>query len=378
MTTKRDYYEILDVSKDADIKDVKRKYRKMAMKYHPDRNPDNEAAAEKFREITEAYEVLSDTEKRQRYDQYGHAGVDDQMQDFWSRAGAGQGSRAFNDFGDVLGDVFGQMFGGGGGAQNRGADLSYRLDLSLEQANEGYDSELNIPRRKTCDLCQGSGAKQGTHPVPCRTCGGHGQVQVQQGFFVTRQTCPHCQGKGKKVESPCSKCRGDGRVQQKKKLKVRIPAGIYDGAQVRVTGEGESGPNGGSSGDLYIQVSLKEHPIFERDGADLHCSMPITFPQAALGAEVNAPTLSGKVKIKIPAGTESGKQFRLRGKGVQDVRLGHTGDLYVQVYIDVPKKLSDEQKELLHAFAEGTGHDTYPQCETFLDKVKKFWDSLAK
>ncbi len=378
--SKRDYYEVLGVDKNADEKTIKRSYRKLAMKYHPDRNPDNEAAAEKFREITEAYEVLSDKEKRARYDQYGHAGVDDQMQDFWSRGGF-QDSHAFKDFGDVFGDLFGEAFGfggGGGGRQNRGADLRYDLTISLEEAAFGKEIELDIPRHDTCDTCHGSGARPGSNPVPCRTCGGHGQVQMSQGFFAVRRTCPECQGAGTRIDQPCTSCGGSGRKRTTKHLKIKIPAGIYHGAQVRVSGEGEAGSRGAPAGDLYIVVSVREHPIFERDGGDLYCTMPITFPQAALGAEVEAPTLSGRVKIRIPAGTEAGRVFRVRGQGINDVRNGNQkGDLYVRVQIAVPKELSARQKELLHKFAEATGDDVYPECSSFLDKVKHFWDELA-
>ncbi len=380
MPTKRDYYEILGVSRDADINEIKRAYRKLAMKYHPDRNKDDAEAAEKFREVTEAYEVLSDEEKRKRYDQYGHAGVDDQMQDFWSRGGF-QESHAFRDFGDVFGDIFGDIFGfggaGGGARSGRGADLRYQLELSLEDAARGREVELEIPKQMTCDTCHGSGARPGTSPVPCRTCGGHGQVQMQQGFFAIRRTCPECHGQGVRIESPCVACGGAGRVRRSKKLKVRIPPGVYDGAQVRVAGEGEAGVQGGPPGDLYIVVRLKKHPIFERDGADLYCDMPITFPQAALGAEVEAPTLEGRVKIRIPAGTQGGKVFRVRGKGVPDIRENRTGDLYVRVRIAVPKRLSKRQEELLREFAAETGDEVYPERASFLDKVKRFWDDLA-
>jgi len=374
--TKRDYYEILGVEKDADINTVKRAYRKLAMKYHPDRNKDDNVAAEKFREVTEAYEVLSDKDKRARYDQYGHAGVDAQMQDFWTHGGF-QDSQAFRDFGSAFGDIFGDIFGGGGGRTSRGVDLRYQLDMSLEDAANGREVELDIPRHVTCETCHGSGARPGTHPVPCRTCGGHGQVQMQQGFFAVRRTCPECQGQGVKIDSPCVDCAGTGRIRKTKKLKVRIPPGVYDGAQVRVGGEGEAGMQGAQTGDLYIVIRLQKHAIFERDGADLHCNMPITFPQASLGSEVDAPTLSGRVKIRIPAGTESGKVFRLRGKGVPDIRVNRTGDLYVHVYVAVPRKMSKKQEQLLREFAAETGDEVYPERTSFLDKAKQFWDDLA-
>jgi len=377
--SKRDYYEVLGVAKDADENTIKRAYRKLAMKYHPDRNPDDTAAAENFREVTEAYEVLTDAKKRSRYDQYGHAGVDEQMQDFWGRGGA-QDSHAFRDFGDMFGDVFGDMFGFGGGAgqSGRGADLRYNLSLTLEEAANGREVELKNPKHETCCGCNGSGARPGTNPVPCNTCGGHGQVQMQQGFFAVRRTCPTCHGAGTRIESPCVECGGAGRVKVNKKLKIKVPAGVYDGAQVRVSGEGEVGQQGGPSGDLYVVISLKEHQIFEREGADLYCTMPVTFPQASLGSEVDAPTLDGRIKIKIPAGTEGGRVFRLRGHGVPDVRAGgQKGDLYVRVQIAVPKKMSTRQAELLREFANETGDEVYPERSSFLGKVKDFWDDLS-
>jgi len=377
--SKRDYYDVLGVAKDADENTIKRAYRKMAMKYHPDRNPDDKEAAENFREVTEAYEVLTDENKRSRYDQYGHAGVDEQMQDFWGRGGA-QDSHAFRDFGDMFGDVFGDMFGfsGAGGRAGRGADLRYNLSMTLEEAANGREVELKIPKNETCNNCNGSGARPGTNPVPCNTCGGHGQVQMQQGFFAVRRTCPTCHGAGTRIESPCVECGGAGRVKVSKKLKIKVPAGVYDGAQVRVGGEGESGQQGGPAGDLYVVISLKKHQIFEREAADLYCTMPVTFPQASLGAEVDAPTLDGRVKIKIPAGTEGGRVFRLRGHGVPDVRSGgQKGDLYVRVQIAVPKKMSPRQTELLREFANETGDEVYPERSSFLGKVKDFWDELS-
>jgi len=374
--TKRDYYEILGVDRNADLNHIKRAYRKLAMKYHPDRNPDDKAAAENFREVTEAYEVLSDSGKRSRYDQFGHAGVDDQMQDFWSRGGF-QESHAFRDFGDAFGDIFGDILGGMRQPSNRGADLKYQLDLSLEDAVRGKEVELRIPRHAQCATCGGNGARPGTNPIPCRTCGGLGQVQMNQGFFAIRRTCPTCHGAGTRIESPCVTCGGRGRVRTTKNLKVRIPAGVYDGAQVRVGGEGEAGAQGAASGDLYIVVALNKHPIFERDGKDLHCTLPITFPQATLGAEMEVPTLSGRLKMKIPAGTEEGRVLRLRGYGVPDLRLGGTGDLYVHVHISVPRKLSKKQEELLREFASATGDEVYPERSSFLDVARRFWDGLA-
>jgi len=374
---KKDYYEVIGVDRDADLNHIKRAYRKLAMQYHPDRNPDDSAAAEKFREVTEAYEVLSDSEKRSRYDQYGHAGVDDQMQDFWSRGGF-QDSHAFRDFGDVFGDIFGDVFGFGGGRQAaRGADLRYQLNLGLEEAARGKEVELDIPKHVQCGSCGGSGARTGTNPVPCRSCGGHGQVQMSQGFFSVRRTCPACNGSGKRIESPCPSCAGAGRERTVKKLKVRIPAGVYEGAQVRVNGEGEAGPHSSAPGDLYIVITLDKHSIFTREGNDLHCTVPVTFPQATLGSEMEVPTLSGKVKVKIPAGTEDGRVLRLRGHGVPDIRANGTGELYVHIHISVPKKLSKDQEDLLRAFATATGDDVYPERSSFLNIAKRFWDDLA-
>jgi len=300
------------------------------------------------------------------------------MQDFWGRGGA-QDSHAFRDFGDMFGDVFGDMFGfSGGGAASRGADLRYNLAMTLEEAASGREVELKIPKHETCGSCNGSGARQGTKPVPCNTCGGHGQVQMQQGFFAVRRTCPTCHGAGTRIESPCVSCGGAGRVKVTKKLKIKVPAGVYDGAQVRVSGEGEVGQHGSPAGDLYVVISLKEHQIFEREGADLYCTMPVTFPQASLGSEVDAPTLEGKIKIKIPAGTEGGRVFRLRGHGVLDVRSGgQKGDLYVRVQIAVPKKMSSRQAQLLREFANETGDEVYPERSSFLGKVKEFWDDLS-
>jgi molecular chaperone DnaJ len=377
--SKRDYYEVLGVAKDADENTIKRAYRKLAMKYHPDRNPDDKLAAENFREVTEAYEVLSDKDKRARYNQYGHAGVDEQMQDFWGRGGF-QDSHAFRDFGDMFGDAFGDIFGfGGGRTSGRGADLRYNLPMTLEDAANGREIELKIPKHESCTGCGGSGARPGSNPIPCNTCGGHGQVQMQQGFFAVRRTCPTCHGAGTRIESPCVKCGGTGRVKITKTLKVKVPAGVYDGAQVRVGGEGEAGQQGAPAGDLYIVVSLKAHPIFERDGADLHCTMPVTFPQATLGAQVDAPTLNGKVTIKIPPGTEAGRVFRLRNHGVPDVRnSGQRGDLYVRVQIAVPKKMTSRQEDLLRQFADETGDEVYPERSSFLGKVKDFWDDLSQ
>ncbi|MDP2197662.1 MAG: molecular chaperone DnaJ, partial [Sulfurimicrobium sp.] len=317
--SKRDYYEILGVNRDASDEDLKKAYRKLAMKYHPDRNPDNPKAEEHFKEAKEAYEILSDSGKRGAYDQYGHAGVDPQA-GMGGAGGAGMGG-----FADAFGDIFGDIFGGGGGRGGRsnvyrGADLRYNLEISLEDAARGAETKIRIPTMEKCDTCNGTGAKPGTQPTTCTTCGGHGQVRMQQGFFSIQQTCPRCHGSGKMVQSPCGPCQGSGRVKQHKTLVVKIPSGVDEGDRIRLSGEGEDGVNGGPPGDLYVVIQIKPHGVFQRDHDDLHCEMPISFTVAALGGEIDIPTLDGHAKIKIPAETQSGKVFRLRGKGIKGVR----------------------------------------------------------
>jgi molecular chaperone DnaJ len=306
---KRDYYEVLGVNRDAGDDELKKAYRKLAMKYHPDRNPDNPKAEEQFKEAKEAYEILSDTQKRAAYDQYGHAGVD-------PSAGAGQGG--FGNFADAFGDIFGDIFGGGRGRSNvyRGADLRYNLEVSLEEAAHGTETKIRIPALEECETCHGSGAKPGTQPARCPTCGGHGQVRMQQGFFSIQQTCPKCHGTGKVVSNPCSSCSGAGRVRRHKTLSVKIPPGVDEGDRIRLSGEGEAGTNGGPAGDLYVVMHIRQHPVFTRDHNDLHCEMPISITTAALGGEIEIPTLDGSAKIKIPIETQTGKIFRLRGKGI--------------------------------------------------------------
>ena len=378
---KRDYYEVLGVARGAAEADIKKAYRRLAMKHHPDRNPGDADAETAFKEAKEAYEVLSDREKRSAYDRFGHAGVDPQMGG--GRPGGGFGPDAF---GDIFGDVFGDIFGGGGGGRRgrstmfRGSDLRYELALDLEQAVFGDTINITIPTLASCETCDGSGSKPGTSPVTCKTCGGAGQVRVTQGFFSIQQTCPACRGSGKVVEQPCGDCQGRGRVQKSKTLAVKVPAGVDNGDRIRLTGEGEAGQNGGPPGDLYVEIRVRPHPIFERDGADLQCTIPISFANAVLGGQVEVPTLQGEVNLKIPAETQSGKMFRLRGKGVRPVRGSGTGDLYCRVDIETPVNLTDEQKALLEAFndalvAGGQGHR--PRSESWMDGVKRFFDNIG-
>jgi len=371
---KKDYYEVLGVNRDASEDDLKKSYRKLAMKWHPDRNPDNPKAEEHFKEAKEAYEVLTDTQKRAAYDQFGHAGVD-------PSAGAGAGA-GFGGFGDAFGDIFGDIFGGGGGGGRqrstvfRGADLRYNLEISLEDAARGTETRIRIPALEECETCHGSGAKPGTQPTSCTTCGGHGQVRMQQGFFSIQQTCPRCHGTGKMVANPCGTCSGSGRIKKHKTLAVKIPAGVDEGDRIRLSGEGEAGVNGGPSGDLYVVMQIKPHNVFTRDHNDLHCEMPVSFTTAALGGEIEIPTLDGYAKIKIPAETQSGKIFRLRGKGIKGVRSSTHGDLQCHVVVETPVSLTSRQKELLQEFEAISNKDTArhnPRANSWMDKVKSFF-----
>ncbi len=377
--SKRDYYEVLGVSRDVNEADLKKAYRRLAMKYHPDRNQDNPEAEDKFKEAKEAYDILSDAQKRAAYDQYGHAGVDPS-----AAAGAG-GFGGGANFSDIFGDVFGDIFGGGGGGRGgrsrayRGSDLRYNLDLSLEDAVFGTTVKIKIPTLVSCKTCAGTGAKKGTDPVTCTTCGGTGQVRIQQGFFSVQQTCPHCHGAGKTIKDPCGDCHGQGRVEERKTLSVKVPAGVDNGDRIRLSGEGEAGENGGPSGDLYVQVHVKPHPIFERDASNLHCQVPISVTTAALGGELEIPTLNGRVKLKIPAETQTGKLFRLKGKGVSPVRGGPTGDLLCKVIVETPVKLSAKQRELLQELENSMSGDNKqhnPQSRSWMDGVKKFFDDM--
>ena len=375
---KRDYYETLGVNRDATDDEIKKAYRKLAMKYHPDRNPDSKDSEEKFKEAKEAYEVLSDAQKRAAYDAYGHAGVDPS-----AAAGAGAGAQGFGGFADAFGDIFGEIFGGAGGSGGRqrsnvyrGADLRYNLEISLEEAARGTETRIRIPTMEECETCHGSGAKPGTQPKTCSTCNGQGQVRMQQGFFSIQQTCPKCHGSGKVVETPCGTCSGVGRIKRQKTLSVKIPAGVDEGDRIRLAGEGEAGVNGGPSGDLYVVIHIREHAVFQRDHNDLHCEMPISFTTAALGGEIEIPTLDGAAKIKIPAETQTGKVFRLRGKGIKGVRSNTHGDLMCHVVVETPVSLTARQKELLEELEainirDGSRHN--PRAKSWLNKVKEFF-----
>ena len=367
---KRDFYEVLGVNRDASEDDIKKSYRRLAMKYHPDRNPDNPKAEESFKEAKEAYEILSDANKRAAYDQYGHAGVDPSA----GGGGAGMGG----GFADAFGDIFGDIFGGGRGRSNvyRGADLRYNLEIGLEEAARGTETKIRIPAMEQCETCDGSGAKPGTKPVKCSTCDGHGQVRMQQGFFSVQQACPKCRGAGKMVESPCSTCRGVGRLKQHKTLSVKIPSGVDEGDRIRLSGEGEAGVNGGPPGDLYVVIHLKAHAVFQREQNDLHCEMPISFTTAALGGDIEIPTLEGYAKIKIPAETQSGKVFRLRGKGIKGVRSSTHGDLLCHVVVETPVNLTARQRELLNELEAINNKDSgqhNPRAKSWMDKVKEFF-----
>jgi len=370
---KRDYYEVLGVNRDADEEAVKKAYRRLAMKHHPDRNPDNPKSEESFKEAKEAYEILSDANKRAAYDRYGHAGVDQQ-------AGmAGAGGAGFSNFADAFGDIFGDIFGqarGGRSSVYRGADLRYNLEVTLEQAAHGTETRIRIPTHEACETCGGSGAKPGTKPKTCPTCNGHGQVRMQQGFFSIQQTCPKCHGTGKIIPEHCPSCHGAGRVKKQKTLSVKIPAGVDDGDRIRLSGEGEPGVNGGPTGDLYVQIQIRPHSVFQRDHDDLHCEMPVSFSTAALGGEIEIPTLDGVAKIRIPAETQSGKIFRLRGKGIKGVRSHEHGDLLCHVAVETPVNLTERQKELLREFETISQKDRErhnPRAKSWMDKVREFF-----
>jgi len=376
--SKRDFYEVLGVNKNASEAELKKAYRRLAMKYHPDRNTGGQGveAEKKFKEAKEAYEVLSDAQKRTSYDQFGHAGVDPSMGGHGGHGGPG-------NFSDVFGDVFGDIFGGGrGGGQraNRGADLRYNLELTLEKAVTGTTVKIRVPTHKPCSPCRGTGAKKGSKPEVCGTCGGHGQVRMQQGFFSIQQTCPRCQGNGTIIKEPCPSCRGSGRVQETKTLSVKVPPGVDTGDRIRLANEGEAGEFGGPPGDLYVQVAVKDHEIFTREDNHLFCEVPISFAKAALGGELEVPTLDGKVILKIPAGTQAGKLFRMRGKGVKPVRGGPVGDLMCRVNIETPVNLTERQKEILKELddsmlAGGSTHS--PHSSSWVNGVKNFFESMG-
>ncbi len=383
MATKRDYYEILGVPKNASDEEIKKAYRKLAMKHHPDRNQGEDKGSEaKFKEAKEAYEMLSDGDKRAAYDQYGHAGVDPNM-----RGAGGPGAEGFGGFAEAFGDIFGDIFGqqragataGRGGRQvYRGSDLSYAMEITLEEAAFGKDAQIRIPSWEGCETCHGTGAKPGTQAKTCATCNGQGVVQMRQGFFSVQQTCPHCRGSGKIIPEPCTTCHGQGRVKKQKTLEVKIPAGIDDNMRIRSAGNGEPGTNGGPPGDLYIEIRIRKHEIFERDGDDLHCVVPISFTRAALGGEIEVPTLEGKAAIDIPEGTQAGKQFRLRGKGIKGVRASYPGDIYCHVAVETPVKLSEHQRKLLKELDDSLkkgGPKHSPTEESWADKLKGFFSA---
>ena len=383
--SKRDYYEVLGISKSASDDEIKKAYRRLAMKYHPDRNSDDkESAEQKFKETKEAYEVLKDSEKRSTYDRFGHDGLRGGM---GGPGGFGGGGFGAEGFGDIFGDVFGDIFGGGGarrggGAQVfRGADLGYDLRLDLENAVKGDSVTIEVPTQVACETCNGSGAKKGTEPTKCSTCGGAGQVRMQQGFFSIQQTCPQCKGAGTVIADPCEDCHGRGRVRTTKTLSVKVPAGVDDGDRIRLSGEGEAGRNGGPPGDLYVEIRVNPHKIFERSGADLSCEVPVSFATATLGGEVELPTLDGNVSLKIPVGTQSGKVFRLRGKGVTTVRDPRQGDLFALVVVETPVNLTAEQKDQLRRFEDSVkagGEKHSPRAGGWLDTVKRFFDRIGQ
>jgi molecular chaperone DnaJ len=375
--SKRDYYQVLDVARTATEAEIKKAYRRLAMKFHPDRNPNDHEAEGRFKEVKEAYEVLCDAQKRPAYDQFGHAGVD-------ASRGAGHGFDPRDAFGDIFGEVFGDIFGGGRRGRSgvyRGADLRYELELDLEQAVFGDSASIEFATLAECELCRGSGSAQGAKPAICETCRGAGQVRMQQGFFAVQQTCPRCQGRGQVITDPCTGCRGQGRVRKPKTLAVKVPAGVDTGDRIRLTGEGEAGRNGGPNGDLYVEVRVREHKIFERDGSHLSCEVPMSFSTATLGGSIEVPTLGGNATIKVPPETQSGRVFRLREKGIKPVRGGATGDLFCRVVVETPVNLTREQKDLLNRFEDSLKADAsrhHPREESWLDGVKRFFARLAE
>ncbi|MBL0720106.1 molecular chaperone DnaJ [Piscinibacter sp. Jin2] len=370
---KRDYYDVLGVPKNASDDDIKKAYRKLAMKHHPDRNQGEGAkeAEEKFKEAKEAYEMLSDPQKRGAYDQFGHAGVDPNL------GGRGAGGEGMGGFAEAFGDIFGDIFGQGGGRRGqqvyRGSDLSYSMEITLEEAAFGKETQIRIPSWEECGSCHGSGAKAGTSAKACTACNGTGTVHLRQGFFSIQQTCPHCRGTGKIIPEPCPACNGAGQIKKQKTLEVRIPAGIAEGMRIRSAGNGEPGSNGGPPGDLYIEIRIKAHEVFERDGDDLHCTVPVSVSTAALGGAIEVPTLAGKAEIELPEGTQHGKTFRLRGKGVKGVRASLPGDLYCHVAVEIPVKLNDAQRKLFRELDEALqqGGDKHsPNAKSWTDRVK--------
>tara|TARA_E500000318_G_scaffold75149_1_gene69731 strand:+ start:158 stop:1282 length:1125 start_codon:yes stop_codon:yes gene_type:complete len=370
---KRDYYEVLGVERGASDAEMKSVYRKLAMQYHPDRNPDNPEAEAKFKELNEAYDVLKDEQKRAAYDRFGHDAFEG-----GGMGGGGGGGAGFGGFADIFDEMFGDFMGGRrGGGGRRGSDLRYNMAISLEEAFKGKQTEIHIPSSVQCDECHGSGAEKGSEPVTCTTCHGHGKVRAQQGFFTIERTCPHCGGNGTRIEKPCKSCGGNGRTQKEKTLSVNIPAGVEDGTRIRLSGEGEAGPRGTAPGDLYLFLAIADHPIFQREGADIYCRVPLPMTTAALGGQIEVPTIEGgRARITVGAGTQSGKQFRLKGKGMSVLRSPARGDQYVEVIVETPVNLDKRQKELLEEFAAGQNEKTSPQSAGFFDRVKELWDDL--
>lgn len=374
---KPDYYEILGIPRNAEEREIKKAYKRLAMKFHPDRNPGNATAESKFKEIKEAYEILMNAQSRAAYDQYGHAA-------FNQTTGTSSGSHfSSTSFSDIFGDVFGDIFGGNRRTRaNRGSDLKYNIEISLEEAVRGVTRKICVPTLEGCNVCYGSGAKPGTSAVNCSSCHGQGQIQTRQGFFTVQQTCPHCQGQGKMIKDICHKCRGHGRIEASKVLFVKIPSGVNTGDNVKLTGEGEAGERGAPSGDVYVQIKVRKHHIFDREDSNLCCEIPINFTTAALGGEVEVPTLDGRMKLKIPPETQTGKLFRIRGKGIKSIRNGYYGDLLCRVIVETPVKLNERQKYLLKelgtSFTGPSGDQNSPRSKNFIDSVKKFFDDLTR
>ena len=376
--SKRDYYEILGVAKTATEVELKAAFRKAAMQHHPDRNPGDKAAETKFKELNEAYQALSDSQKRAAYDRFGHAAFE--------QGGGGGGGFGAEGFASSMADIFDDLFGGlggggrsrGAGGRERGSDLRYNMEITLEEAFHGKNATIKTPTTVTCEACSGSGAKPGARPRPCGTCNGHGRVRAQQGFFAVERTCPTCHGRGEVIDNPCASCSGAGRVSRERSLSVNIPAGVEDGTRIRLTGEGEAGLRGGPAGDLYIFLSIKPHPFFQRDGADLYCQVPISMVQATLGGEFKVHTLDGgESSVKVPEGTQSGKQFRLRGKGMPVLRSRDVGELYIQVRVETPQNLTRRQRELLTEFEAESSNKTHPEAHGFFAKMKDFFDNIG-
>ncbi|MBK1623313.1 molecular chaperone DnaJ [Afifella marina] len=375
---KRDYYEVLGVGREADEKALKSAFRKMAMQYHPDRNPGDEEAEHRFKEIGEAYEVLRDPQKRAAYDRFGHQAFENGG--FGRGGGAGAGAAGFGSFSDIFDDIFGEFMAGGrrSGGRERGSDLRYNLEVTLEEAFNGKTVEIEVPTSVTCDVCSGSGAKPGSSPTTCPTCRGAGRIRATQGFFQIQQTCPTCHGRGTVISDPCNKCSGSGRLSERRTLSVNIPAGIEDGTRIRLAGEGEAGLRGGPAGDLYIFLSIKPHEFFQRDGADIFCRVPVSFTTAALGGQFEVPTVEGgRTRVRVPEGTQTGKQFRLKGKGMPILRSRNFGDMYVQIVVETPQNLSRRQREILEEFEKAQSEDNNPESTGFFARVKDFLESLG-